>query len=101
MTLAGIEGSFRYKDGKFPSFTQYESLKSFKDLTEADVLLSHDGMFRGGTDAAHAGLIGITRFVYKYAPLWHIHGHLHKSYRKNYDNGTVEKCVYFCECVEI
>lgn len=29
------------------------------------------------------------------------HGHLHSSYQKEYDNGTVEKCVYLCEYLEI
>ena len=102
VTFAGIEGSFRYKDKIFPSFTQYESLYQLEDMKRADVLLSHDCMFEHSkNDAAHAGLIGITRFIYNHAPAWHIHGHLHLSYQKNYDNGTKEKCVYLCEYMEI
>ena len=102
VTFAGVEGSFRYKDGIFPSFSQYESLYQLEDMKPADVLLTHDCMFEHSkNDIAHAGLVGITRFVYKYAPVWHIHGHLHSSYQKEYDNGTVEKCVYLCEYLEI
>ena len=102
VTFAGIEGSFRYKDKIFPSFTQYESLYQLEDMKRADVLLSHDCMFEHSkNDAAHAGLIGITRFIYTFAPAWHIHGHLHLSYQKDYDNGTKEKCVYLCEYMEI
>ncbi len=102
VSFAGIEGSFRYKDRIFPSFTQYESLYQLEDMESADVLLSHDCVFEHSkNDKAHAGLIGITRFVYQNAPVWHIHGHLHLSYQKEYDNGTKEKCVYLCEYFEI
>ncbi len=102
VTFAGIEGSFRYKDKIFPSFTQYESLFQLEDMKPADVLLTHDCMFEHSkNDAAHAGLIGITRFIYRHAPVWHIHGHLHLSYQRCYDNGTAEKCVYLCEYMEI
>ena len=101
-TFAGVEGSFRYKDRVFPSFTQYESLYQLEDMKRADVLLTHDCMFEHSkNEAAHTGLIGITRFIYTYAPVWHIHGHLHLSYQKDYDNGTKEKCVYLCEYMEI
>lgn len=102
VTFAGIEGSFRYKNRNFPSFTQYESLKNFEKLKKADVLISHDGMFEHSkNDMAHVGLAGITRYIYTHAPVWHIHGHSHLSYRKDYDNGTAEKCVYLAECIEI
>ena len=102
VTFAAIEGSFRYKDKEFPSFTQYDSLRRFENMKKADVLLTHDCMFEHSkTDTAHAGLIGITRYIYKNAPVWHIHGHIHQSYQKTYDNGTTEKCVYLCEYLEI
>lgn len=100
--FAGIEGSFRYKNGIFPSFTQYESLCLAQRMKEADVLLSHDGMFEHSTsNISHAGLVGITYYIYKYSPLWHIHGHLHTAYEKTYSNGTKEKCVDVCEYFEI
>ena len=102
VTFAGIEGSFRYKNGIYPSFTQYESLYQFEELQPADVLLSHDGMFENSkNDIAHAGLAGITKYIYEYSPVMHIHGHLHQSYSRVYDNGTVEKCVYLFEHFEI
>lgn len=101
VTFAGIEGSFKYKDKIFPSFTQYESLYMFEDMKKADVLLSHDGMFQYGKDVAHVGLVAINKYIYEQAPVLHIHGHSHLSYEKAYDNGTMEKCVYLCEYMEI
>lgn len=101
--LAGIEGSFRYKKAKFPSYTHYESLYLASKMPQkADVLLSHDCMFiESKYDMAHSGLAGITYYVYENAVQWHIHGHIHKSYQKKYSNGTNEKSVYGCEYLEI
>ncbi|MBE6687736.1 MAG: hypothetical protein E7588_00495 [Ruminococcaceae bacterium] len=101
--IAGIEGSFRYKNRDFPSYTQYESLRTARDMPQgADVLITHDCMFtEAKNDAAHAGLIGITHYVFANGVKWHIHGHLHKSYYKEYHNGTKEKCVYMFEYIEI
>ena len=102
VTFAGISGSFRYKNEKFPSHTQYESLKKFRNLASADVLLTHDAAFESSNcSVSHAGLIGITQYISENAPTWHIHGHLHKSYTKTYPNGTTEKCGYMFERVEI
>lgn len=100
--FAGIDGSFRYKNECFPSHTQYDSLVIARNLPEADVLITHDIMlddFR--RDPAHAGLIGIADYVYRNSPQYHIHGHIHRSYEKQYDNGTKEKSVYLCECIGI
>ncbi len=102
LSFAGIEGSFRYKDRSFPSFTQYESLVLSESMSPADVLISHDCVFEHSkNDVAHAGLAGITKYIYEHAPDLHIHGHIHQSYQKTYDNGTVEKSVYLCEYMEI
>ena len=100
--FAGIDGSFRYKKEPFPSYTQYECLKMARKLPASDVLLTHDIMLSDfNRDPAHSGLIGISYYVYTNAPQWHIHGHIHKSYEKQYENGTKEKSVYLCEIVEL
>lgn len=100
--FAGIDGSFRYKNERFPSHTQYESLRMALVLPKADVLLTHDVMLNNfECEPAHSGLIGITYYIYKNLPCHHIHGHIHKSYERQYNNGTEEKSVYLCEYVEI
>lgn len=101
--FAGIEGSFRYKDTEFPSYTHYESLCMASEMPpKADVLITHDRMFTESRyNDAHAGLVGITYYVFENAVQWHIHGHIHESYQKEYSNGTHEKSVYGCEYIEI
>lgn len=101
--FAGIEGSFRYKNVEFPSYTHYESLRLASEMPlKADVLITHDRMFTESQYSdAHAGLVGITYYVYENAVQWHIHGHIHESYQKKYSNGTNEKSVYGCEYLEI
>ncbi len=100
--FAGIDGSFRYKNEPFPSHTQRESLKIADGLKKADVLLTHDVMLADfGRDPAHSGLIGIAYYIYEKTPLWHFHGHIHKSYEQRYKNGTREKSVYMWEYVEL
>lgn len=100
--FAGIDGSFRYKNESFPSYTQHQSLALGDRLPAADVLLSHDlALTDFKKDTAHLGLIGITHYLYKNQTPWHIHGHIHQSYQKEYDNGTKEKSVYLCESLSI
>lgn len=101
--IAGIEGSNRYKNEEAPLYTHYESLYlACKMKQEADLLITHDIPFMESKyDKAHEGMVGITYYIYKNGVKVHIHGHIHKSYRTSYDNGTNEISVYGCEYVEI
>ncbi|MBP3359746.1 MAG: metallophosphoesterase family protein [Clostridia bacterium] len=101
--IAGIEGSNRYKNEKYPLYTHYESLKLAYDMPQkADILISHDCIFTESKyDKAHEGMAGLSYYVYKNNVMYHIHGHIHKSYRSNYPNGTEEISVYGCEYIEI
>lgn len=101
--FAGIEGSFKYKHGEFPSYTHYESLVLASAIPrDAEILITHDSMFKENKyDVAHMGLAGITYYLLENKVQWHIHGHIHKSYQNQYVNGTREKSVYGCEYIEI
>ena len=90
--ILGIQGSFRYKPSKFPSFSQKESIEFLKDKEEVDILVSHDTAFNSlsANDPAHQGLFGITYYLYKNRVPYHIHGHIHNSYQKTLINGTRE-----------
>lgn len=90
--ILGIQGSFRYKPSKFPSFSQKESIEFLKDKEEVDILVSHDTGFNSlnANDPAHQGLFGITYYLYKNRVPYHIHGHIHNSYQKTLINGTRE-----------
>lgn len=96
--LLGIEGSYRYKPEKFPSFSQKESIEFLKDKEKVDILISHDSPYglSGRKDYAHKGLFGITYYLFKQKIPYCIHGHVHDLYTKELINGTkVESCYMY------
>ena len=101
--LLGIQGSFKYKPVDFPSFTQEDSIRFLKDQEPVDILISHDGPFDDNmiNNPAHQGLFGITYYLYKNRVKYNIHGHLHDEYEKILDNGTIEKCLYMINYIEL
>ena len=103
VSFLGIEGSFRYKNEKFPSFTQKESIEFLNDKPKVDILFSHDAPFElsGINDIAHQGLFGINYYLYKNKVPICIHGHVHIPYDKQLSNGTHIHCSYMLEYVEL
>jgi len=101
--ILGIEGSFKYKPVKFPSFTQEESISFLKDLPRADILFSHDGPFDNErvNNPAHQGLFGITYYLFKNKVKYNIHGHIHEDYNKTLLNGTKEMSLFGIHYIEI
>lgn len=103
ISLLGIEGSYKYKPEDFPSFTQKESIDFLSDKPKVDILVSHDNRFDSSKiyDVAHQGLFGITYYLYKTKIPYHIHGHIHNSYKNIMINGTKEISVYMYEYIEL
>lgn len=101
--ILGMEGSFKYKPVKFPSFTQEESILFLKDKEKVDILISHDKCFdcEKLKDPAHQGLIGITDYIFKKNIPIHIHGHIHEEYEKRLINKTIEYSIFGYELLEI
>lgn len=100
--FAGIQGSFKYKDEKYPLYTQKESLELAMEMPEADILISHDMAFnKNYTNIAHAGLAGIMYYIYKNRIPIHIFGHYHSGKEKVLANGTREICSYMYRYLEI
>lgn len=99
----GIQGSFRYKPSKFPSFSQRESIDFLKDKEKVDILVSHDGKFNSNAEKnpAHQGLFGITYYLFKNKIPYHIHGHIHESYKKEMINKTIEISAFNYEYIEL
>lgn len=101
--LLGIQGSYRYKPGDFPSFSQEESLEFLEGMPKIDILVCHDSPFELSqrNDVAHQGLFGITYYLYKNKVPYCIHGHLHTKYSKQMSNGTVVNCYYMYDYIKI
>lgn len=100
--FGAIQGSFKYKNEKFPSFTHKESINFFNKMSEVDILLSHDKPFIFDyKNSVHDGLKGITKYLYEKKVPINIHGHIHKSYIDKLQNGTQVKGVYGIEIIKI
>lgn len=79
-TIAGIDGSHRYKDSFYLVMqTQSESVNTVKKLHRADILISHDSAYKVfGKEKNKCGLKGISRYIKNKKPIFHIHGHHHQ-----------------------
>lgn len=101
ISFSGFEGSVRYKRGTYTMFTQKESLAVSAAIPAADILISHDKAFCGMkldisdalSKSPHDGLAGITAYLQKHSPRFHVHGHLHKNDRYLF-NGTDSISVF-------
>ena len=108
VSFAGIGGSLRYKPSGNMFLSQRESIDIAKKLPRADVLITHDkayiGMF-ADTKAQyakdpHAGLEGISKYIRKNKPKYHLYGHLHTRMTEK-KHGTTSMCIYGIQLVDI
>ena len=108
VSFAGISGSLRYKPSSNMFLTQRESIDIAKKLPKADVLITHDKAYTGwlvDTKAQyakdpHAGLVGITKYIRKNKPKYHLYGHLHQRMAEK-KHGTTSICVYGIQLIDI
>lgn len=100
--IAGMQGSFRYKNTNFPFYTDEESVAIAEKLPPADILISHDSPkhFHGSDDWAHSGLEGISHYCKKYNVPLNIHGHFHDSVSGILENGTRSICCYKVQLID-
>ena len=100
ITIAGIEGSSKYKNSPYVMLSQHDSEKLAKHMEAADVLISHDSARYEHSEELHKeGLEGITQYIEKYHPLLHIYGHHHEH--KEYKRGkTLCICNYRLGIIE-
>ncbi len=103
VSIIGMQGSFKYKPGDFPSFSQLDSILFVDKMPKADILVTHDNRFDENmkNNPAHQGLFGITYYLYKNKVPFHIHGHLHNNYTSSLKNGTKEICVFMYQYIEL
>jgi len=81
VSFVGMEGSIKYKNVDAPMYTQEESIEIAKELSDADVFLTHDKAYIEGENVPmqHAGLKGITNYLKEKKPSIHFHGHIHEN----------------------
>lgn len=108
VSFVGIGGSLRYKRSNYMFLTQQQSIDIAKKLPKADVLITHDKAYTGwfvDTKAQfakdpHAGLVGITKYIRKNKPKYHLYGHLHQRMTEE-KYGTTSMCIYGIQLVDI
>lgn len=100
--IAGISGSYKYKDSdNYAMYTHEESIEIANKMEEADILVSHDKPFiKKEFGDAHDGLKGITEYIYKNNISIHVHGHLHEEKETVLKNGTKSICLYKAKIID-
>lgn len=89
--IAGIEGSFKYKDNKkFPLYEQSEINDICMRIEKTDIIISHNspmGIHDSSDDVgdlAHLGFVGLLEYIKEKSPKYCIHGHQHINKTTNY-----------------
>lgn len=108
VSFAGIGGSLRYKPSDNMFLTQRESIDIAKKLPKADVLITHDKPYTGWyvdtksqyAKDPHTGLVGITKYIRKNRPEFHLYGHLHQRMAEK-KHGTTSICIYGIQLIDI
>lgn len=108
VSFAGMGGSLRYKPNDNMFLSQRESIEVAVALPKADVLITHDKPYTGWfvdtksqfAKDPHAGLVGITKYIRKNKPEYHLYGHLHTRMTEE-KNGTTSICVYGIQLIDI
>lgn len=100
VTITGLGGSHRYKNGEYPMQTQKESIAAAALCPPGDILISHDTAYHAmkRLDNAHCGLKGISRYILKNKPQLNIYGHYHENKRLKFKRCDLI-CVYRCAII--
>lgn len=98
ISFIGWEGSSKYKNEEYPSFTQKESVIFSRTLQECNVLLTHDSPYHlYSHDCAHEGLKGISLYLKKNPNTINIHGHHHIHSELLYKKTNKIYAAYKCD----
>lgn len=101
ISISGISGAPKYKNGNFAMRTENEIENIFKTLNKTDILLSHEAPYHLlSENQTHCGFQAITDFILKNQPKLHIFGHHHTREEKILGN-TKEICIYQCAIIQI
>jgi Icc-related predicted phosphoesterase len=91
MILAGVPGSARYRDGEEQQYTEWQIRwmlrrmqprlwwNRFRHGRALDILITHAPPrdVNDRMDVPHRGFIALRRFLERFRPAYHLHGHIH------------------------
>lgn len=84
--ITGMYGSHKYKNTDAPMLTDEESEQIAILLPECDLFITHDwGKHEEMNNHAKKGLTGITKYINRQKPIYHIHGHIHENIEEKLD----------------
>ena len=90
--ILGLGGSMRYKPGPH-QYSEWQMRRRLMKLTFPllyhggfDILLTHAPArgFHDGKDLPHHGFQIFNTLIERYEPAYHIHGHVHKNYGRDF-----------------
>ncbi|MCR5837989.1 MAG: metallophosphoesterase [Lachnospiraceae bacterium] len=90
--IMGLGGSMEYSGGDF-QYTEDKMRRRYKRLFfkllksgGIDILVTHSPSYQinDGSDLPHKGFEVFKEIMDKYSPKFHIHGHVHKSYGREF-----------------
>ena len=91
--ILGLGGSKRYRPDSIHQYTEAQMMRRMLGLTfpllyhgSFDILLTHAPArgFHDSKDLPHQGFEVFNRLIRRFHPRYHIHGHVHKSYGKDF-----------------
>lgn len=103
ISLSGLQGSFKYKNSSFPSYTQLESVYEAQMIPRADIFITHAGTkeIYNIEEDSHSGLMGIDKYINDNNVPLHFHGHMHEFNNSYLKNGCNSICIYGFYIIEI
>ena len=94
ITLGGVSGGPRYKQGDFAMRTEKEIEEQLNKIGYVDILISHESPYHlMSNNTSHSGFEAITDYILEKHPYMHIFGHHHWQ-EETVLSDTLEYCIY-------
>ena len=103
LRIAGLGGCPTYKEnsGKLElcMLTDEQAMMIAKQLSPADILITHSPYKMKNPNVIHGGFQGITWYLKQHHPKWHFYGHLHNRDQKVHQFGLFHKTIVKSYCI--
>lgn len=99
LTFTALGGCHQYNKNKPFQYSHLKSLLLFNKLKKSDILLTHDSAWHMHKESYHPGLLGISWYIVKNRPKFHVYGHHHVN-KEKITHRIKYICVYGCKIIE-